>query len=258
MAFPDLPPIDAHAHIATDVTAAQVRRLGGSVVFAVTRSLSEAASAPLGVHQSLVWGLGVHPADRQALDRYDGNRFERLLPKFILVGEIGLDRRAGKLDEQSKVLDDILTRLVDASVLLSLHTTGAIDEVLLLLKKHPVRAPILHWFGGTSDQCSQAVELGAWFSVNAATSAQVIRSLPPDRVLSETDFPFTRRSGATRPGATQSVEALLAGIWDCPADEVRRRIWANFSVVCRSASVRGRLPRAVAEVLDREEGRLHP
>jgi TatD DNase family protein len=258
LAFPEPPTIDAHAHIATDVTPAQVRRLGTSAVFAVTRSPSEAASAPHGVHQSIIWGLGVHPAVRQALDRYDGSRFDKLLPKFTLVGEIGLDRRAGKLDEQKAVLADVLGRLIDVPMLVSLHSTGAVDDVLLLLNKHPVRAPILHWFGGTPDQCRKAIDLGSWFSVNAAMSAQVIRALPPDRILSETDFPFTRRWGGTRPGATQSAEALLADAWSCSPAEVRRLIWSNFSVMCTVAGVRSRLPRAVTEVLDQQKSRPQP
>jgi TatD DNase family protein len=253
LASPDLPPVDTHAHIATDVTPAQFRRLGGSAIFAVTRSLSEAASAPHGVYPSLIWGLGVHPADRQALERYDGDRFERLLSKFILVGEIGLDRRAGKLDQQREVLNDILARLSDAPVLLSLHSTGAIDEILSLLKEHPVRAPILHWFGGNPEQCKQAVDLGAWFSVNAAMSDQVIQALPPNRILSETDFPFTRRAGGSRPGDTQAAEARLAAAWTCGPDEVRKLIWENLSLICRSAGVHGRLPKAIAEVLVGEE-----
>jgi TatD DNase family protein len=86
VAFPDLPPLDAHAHIATDVTAAQISRLGSAIVFAVTRNLSEAAAVPHGVYPSILWGIGVHPGDRQALDQYDPTRFERLLANFILVG----------------------------------------------------------------------------------------------------------------------------------------------------------------------------
>ena len=64
MPLSDLPPLDCHAHIAADVSQAQVQALGHSVVFAMTRSVREAryalrpdaADAP-----RLVWGLGVHP-----------------------------------------------------------------------------------------------------------------------------------------------------------------------------------------------------
>ena len=123
MASPEPPPIDAHAHIATDVTAGQVRHLDGAVIFAVTRGLSEAAAVPHGCHANLIWGIGVHPGDRESLDRYRGERFEALLPRFALVGEVGLDRRAGHLDRQREVLTDILARTAEIPVMLSIHST---------------------------------------------------------------------------------------------------------------------------------------
>lgn len=249
MASPDLPALDTHAHLATDVTAMQVRRLGDAVIFCVTRSLSEAAAAPHGVYPNLLWGLGVHPGSREALERYDGDRFEGLLPKFALVGEVGLDRRAGRLDRQREVLSDLLARLHDAPVLLSIHSSGATDEILALLGEHRPRAPVLHWFGGDLAQCQQASDLGAWFSVNAAMSDEVIRSISRDRVLSETDFPFTRRAGSSRPGATAPVEARLGLAWTCTPAEVRRTIWTNLSLLCGRAGVGARLPKRITELI---------
>jgi TatD DNase family protein len=242
MEFRDPPALDAHAHIATDVTAAQVRGLGGAVVFAMTRSLSEAASVPHGCYSNILWGIGVHPRDADGLDRYSGERFETLLPKFALVGEVGLDRRAGRFDRQQEVFAEILLRTGASPVIVSIHSTAVAADVIAHLKKHPVRAPILHWFGGTTDQISEAAEFGAWFSVNAAMKDEVITAMPRGRLLTETDFPYTRRAGATRPGSTGSIISKLATLSGADLVEVRQELWQNFRTLVDTAYVRSRLP----------------
>jgi TatD DNase family protein len=49
----------------------------------------------------------VHPGLPAARAAYDPERFRSLLPRFALVGEVGLDRRAGR-DEQARIFTDIL------------------------------------------------------------------------------------------------------------------------------------------------------
>ncbi len=249
MASPELPPIDTHAHIATDVTAAQVRHLDGAVIFAVTRSLSEAAAVPHGCHANLIWGIGVHPGDRESLGRYRGERFEALLPRFALVGEVGLDRRAGHLDRQREVFTDILARTAEIPVMMSIHSTGAATEVVDLLQEHRVRGPILHWFGGGADEIRKAADNGAWFSVNGAMKDETIAAMPADRVVTETDFPYTRRAGSRRPGATDPIERQLARIWDCNSMEVRQLLWQNLHALVTASGVRPRLPKSVQSLL---------
>lgn len=246
----DLPALDTHAHIATDVTSAQAKRLGSAVVFAVTRSLSEAASVPHGCYPNLVWGLGVHPADRQAQTRFDPERLDRLIPRFALIGEIGLDRRAGSLPQQVEIFEDILRRIADAPVMSSIHSSGALDAVVDLLESTPVRGPILHWFNGSPQQLERAVAAGAWFSVNAAMRSETLSSLPRDHVLTETDFPYTRRAGAARPGDTATIESRLADLWGHPVSAVRERIWQNLQSLVEKCGVHDRLPKDVRRLLE--------
>jgi TatD DNase family protein len=242
--------IDAHAHIATDVTAAQVQGLQGAVVFAMTRSLSEAGSVPHGCYDNIVWGIGVHPRGGDGLDGYTGKRFEALLPKFALVGEIGLDRRAGRFDRQQEVFADILIRTGTIPALVSIHSTGASSEVIELLKRHPVRAPILHWFGGSADQIVEASNLGSWFSVNAAMKDEVLEAVPRDRLLTETDFPYTRRTGAIRPGSTDSIITKLATFWGTSTGEAQQEVWKNLLALVEVAGVRSRFPYELQAQLD--------
>src|SRR6266536_773024 len=98
-----LPALDCHAHLAPDVTAAQLRTLGATVIFAVTRSLAEAATVSGRRDPQLLWGCGVHPGVRAALEGFDRSWFEWLTERFTLVGEVGMDARSGRRSLQREV-----------------------------------------------------------------------------------------------------------------------------------------------------------
>jgi TatD DNase family protein len=59
--------------------------------------------------------------------------------------------------------------------------------------------PILHWFSDAVTLAQQAAEQGCFFSINhrmlsSRSGAALVRGLPADRVLTETDAPFTDRA----------------------------------------------------------------
>lgn len=224
--LPGLPSLDCHAHIAPDVTRSQLATLGNAHTFAVTRSLSEAEEVVDRADSSLTWGIGVHPGVATARTGYDPETFRQLLPQFALVGEVGLDRR-GARGEQEQILSDVLEACKDRPVFISIHSTGRTGEVVDMVKHHPHPGVILHWFLGTSDQLVQAVAVGAYFSVNNAMSDELLTALPRDRVLTETDFP-ARQARARVPGETGPVESRLARVWGLSQNEVRYQLWVNL------------------------------
>jgi len=247
--FPDLPPLDCHAHIAPDVTAPQVRQLGEVIVFAVTRTLTEGTRAAARQDKLLVWGWGAHPAVPEALDGFSADRAAHLIQKLPLVGEVGLDRR-GPLDRQQEVFAAVLSAAQGQPVLLSVHSTGRTGAVLDMIAAHPHPGLILHWFLGDRRELARAVDTGAYFSVNAAMPADVLRRIPPDRMLPETDFPSGRRRGGGRlPGDTEPVERLVADLSGTSPPEIRRRFWTNLRRLAVDTEVIDRLPDPAADLL---------
>ena len=79
----------------------------------------------------------------------------------------------------------------------------------------------------------RAVELGCYFSVNAAMFQRpgALRHLPLDRLLTETDHPYGDRSGPEphQPGNVLPVEHALARLHGLEPDEIRRKLWHNFA-----------------------------
>jgi TatD DNase family protein len=146
--------------------------------------------------------VGLHP-------EVVGTRYGELalLEEYIkesrLVGEIGLDgspQHRKNWDQQMTVFVRALTlaqRLGGRVV--SIHSRRAANEVIKCLTQHvtPERVvPILHWFSGSVSGARKAAELGCYFSVNTRmlehdSGILLVRSLPEERLLTETDGPFT-------------------------------------------------------------------
>ena len=239
-----LPPLDTHAHLAPDVTVAQLRRLSGAVVFAMTRSLAEAAYVSERSDPLVVWGIGVHPTAYRDMDSFDSAAFQRLLDRFAFVGEVGLDFRGSR--RQREVFAEILRCTADQPVLLSIHSSGMIKETLDALAERPQAGAILHWFTGTAAEHERALNLGCYFSVNAAMTNEQLELLPADRSLSETDFPAASSTGATRPGDVGSVEQRLGQLWEQDPTVVRHRLYANARRLALESGAIERMPSEVA------------
>lgn len=86
----------------------------------------------------------------------------------------------------------------------------------------------MHWFTGSTADAKELLSLGVYFSVNSAMREELLRMLPHDRVLPETDYPTARNRTGRRPGDTAGVEQLLADIQRVGATDVRRRFYHNL------------------------------
>lgn len=245
----ELPSLDCHAHIAPDVTSTQVAGLRGSLVFAMTRSPAEARAALRRNDQTLLWGFGAHPGLPEAVAAVDEATLAQAVSDFVLLGEVGLDRR-GPAAPQQRALETVLAASSGHPVLLSLHSTGRTRQLLDTLRQQPHAGAILHWFNGSPDEIAEATELGCYFSVNNAMADGRLALMPPDRMLPETDFPSSRRTIlASRPGDTAALERRLASRDGIPHAAVRRGWYANLRRLTDSAGVSGRLPARWRQVL---------
>ena len=202
------PLVDFHCHLDLypDLAAA-IRRSEVQEVFtlAVTTTPrawahNEALASPTRFVRA---ALGLHP-QLIAQHAHELTLFEALLPRTRYVGEIGLD--AGphyyRSLEQQKVVFERIIRLCAAArdKVISVHSVRATKAVLDTIEQNlpPTHGRVvLHWFTGSSAEARRAVELGCYFSINAGMldkerHAAMVQTIPLDRILTETDGPFTR------------------------------------------------------------------
>ncbi|MFJ3405392.1 TatD family hydrolase [Promicromonospora sp. NPDC090134] len=250
---PQLPPLDLHAHIDPSTAPADLERLG-AVVFAATRSPHEYESVRTRRDQVTIWGVGCHPGVVESQRDYDAASFASLLSSTALASEIGLDKRSMvPLEEQERVFDSILSALQDTPRIASIHSSSAPGRVLEALEARPISGAVLHWWRGDESQTRRAVELGCWFSINAAGTKypSAVALIPLERILTETDHPSgDRASPAPRqPGAVVDVEQELATIYGVDARAVRGQVWMNFAVLVEEADVHDLLPPAVQRMV---------
>lgn len=189
----------------------------------------------LGPRTAASLALGFHPLRVGSLTPHDLARFLRLQPQVTWIGEIGLDfspAGAPTKKQQLRAFDAILAEPIVARRPVTVHSRGAQDTVISRLARAQVPA-ILHWFTGSTRALHDAVEAGLWFSVNramtrSAKGTALLRRLPRDRVLLETDGPYCLDSG--RPFAPVDLGRVvedLALIWGEPRDYVRATICDN-------------------------------
>lgn len=162
--------------------------------------------------------LGLHPqlvAEREGeIDLWD-----HYLSQTRYVGEVGLDagpRFFRSLNAQKRVFQHVLQRCADAGdKIISVHSVRSAKTVLDHVEAYlpPGRGRIvLHWFTGTKNEAKRALDLGCFFSINAGmlnneSHAAMVRAIPLDRILTETDGPFTSTNG--RPSQPTDVKVVL-------------------------------------------------
>ncbi len=247
-----LPPLDAHAHISPTISPSDLVSLD-AVIVAATRSLDEYLQVASRSDDRCVWGLGCHPGVLRSVNDFDSQTFRDLLPGAGFVSEVGIDGRAKvPLHDQQTVFAEVISALETTPRPASIHTSSGVDAALELMTGSRSGGLILHWWRGNLQQTRRAIDLGCWFSVNGAqASSSVLRSLPPERVLVETDFPHSRRRDprAAFPGAITSIEEALGAVWGEDSWQVRSRLWSNFKALIGSTSSGSQLPSGVRKLL---------
>ena len=188
-------------------------------------------------------GLGLHP--HLAEDRWNElPLFEALLDETRYVGEVGLDagpRFYRSMEKQTEVFRRILTLCATrGGKVLSIHSVRATTQILGHLEELFPRSAgrvVFHWFSGTIPEARRAAEFGCYFSVNQAMfrnerGQELVRSLPLDRILTETDGPFVEIGDKpVNPGEVAETVKLIAKTRGLDAETLRRQVVTNFTVL---------------------------
>jgi TatD DNase family protein len=167
--------------------------------------------------------LGLHP-QLVAERAHELPEWERYLSETRYIGEVGLDagpRFFKSLDLQKQVFRTVLERCAEAGgKVLTVHSVRSASAVLDMIEAHLPSdrgKVVLHWFTGSRAEARRAVSLGCYFSINAQMAQsdrgrQLIADLPTERLLTETDGPFTSAGGQpTRPtDVVLAIEAIAS------------------------------------------------
>jgi TatD DNase family protein len=193
--------------------------------------------------------LGLHPqliAERSS----EITLWEEYLTQTRYVGEVGLDagpRYYRSLDMQKQVFARILQKCAEqGGKVLSIHSVRAVTMVLDLVESHLPRQQgqiVLHWFTGSKSEARRAADLGCFFSINAAMLSKekgrdLVAALPLERLLTETDGPFTQIDGRpARPVDVKNTIDTLANLRHLTPDVMARAVQTNLRVLLTAAGI---------------------
>ncbi len=244
--------VDSHAHLDfpqfnpdREEVIRRAEEAGIRLIVNVGADLdSSRASVALAERYPFVYAaVGVHPHDADTLDERALKALTELArhPKVVAIGEIGLDfyRDLSPRQTQRKAF---LRQLELASRLgkpVIIHDRDAHREVLSIIRDYAARADgsrplgVLHCFSGDIEMALKAIELGFFISVagpvtfkNARKLPQIVRELPLDSLLVETDCPYLTphpyRGKRNEPAYVRLVAEAVARIKGIPAEQVAR------------------------------------
>lgn len=148
--------------------------------------------------------LGLHPEIVSAKEA-ERDLLMELVANSDFIGETGLDgspQYKSTFALQVSILNSLLKECAShGGRIISLHSRGAASQVLDILDRYPnCGTPILHWFSGSKAELRRAVDRGCWFSfgpggLGTKTGKDILRAIPLERLVPESDGPFARRNG---------------------------------------------------------------
>jgi len=143
--------------------------------------------------------LGFHP---ELASQYKSqlSLFRELIGRTRYIGEIGLDnlrKTSQDFKDQKDIFSSILNICAeDGNKILTIHSRRAEKQLISMIGDNFPGKIVLHWYSGSIRELEIALSYGFFFSINynmtqSVNGVKIIRALPLERILLETDGPFT-------------------------------------------------------------------
>jgi TatD DNase family protein len=180
--------------------------------------------------------LGFHPELISQYQKYVPDMW-RLLPEAKYIGEVGIDLKTGKESKHLQVsfFEELIERCSEMeNKILSVHSRMAASEIVSIIGDSFKGKVILHWYSGTKQVQMQAINNGYYFSVNYAmvcsnSGKKIINNTPNDKILIETDSPFTQiNKQMFCPSYIGKIIEKIAEVKRENTDYMQDVLWNNF------------------------------
>ena len=229
----------------------RARQAGVRLMVEISDKLSTfEATHALAMNNADIWcTVGVHPHEAKDYADLTVDRLVELAdrPRVIGIGECGLDFHydLSPRDVQATVFRQHVEAARRTGLPLVIHTREA-DEVMAdILREEHRHAPfkfLMHCYTSGLELAEIAMELGAWFSVSGIATfkaaeevREVIRRMPGDRIIVETDCPYLapiphrgRRNEPAHVGLVLERLAEIRGWTHEQADELTTDAFFNL------------------------------
>jgi len=194
----------------------------------------------------IFWAAGIHPHEAMKAEEKHFSQLNSLAthPKFLAVGEIGLDYHYdhSPRDVQKRVFIRQLELARQAKLPIVIHCREAWADLGEIIHDHWQSAGlggILHCFGGEREDAIKFLDWGFLISFagnvtfkKAENLRDAAKIIPLDRLLTETDSPYLapvpNRGKRNEPANVVEVTRALATLHNLSAEDMGLQTIQNF------------------------------
>lgn len=246
--------IDSHCHIYgpkyeddRDQVIARAQAAGVRQILVVgcdvkdSRMALDFAKSTAGVFAA----VGIHPHHADQFDEHSLSELRALTTgdEVVALGEMGLDfyYDNSPRPEQQRAFEQQLILARELGMPVVIHTRDAEDETAQVLAQHPPETGgHVHCFTGSMGFASDLLDLGLHIGFTGIITfprsealREVVRMVPLERILIETDSPFLapvpHRGRRNEPAYVVQVAEKIAELKQCSVEEVSEATDRNFA-----------------------------
>lgn len=163
---------------------------------------SSQRSVTLAEQYPFVWAaVGSHPDDAASVNEALIETYRQMAahPKVVAIGEIGLDYHYEDVPReiQKQAFEQQLTLAEELHLPVIVHEREAHGDAMEILDRHPKAYGVFHCYSGSLEMAKELVKRGWYIGFtgvvtfkNARKAVEVVKWLPLDRILIETDCPY--------------------------------------------------------------------
>ena len=190
---------------------------------------------------------GVHPHDsKDAVEGYTDEIYELMeYESMIAIGEIGLDyyRNLSEPETQKKVFKDQMEVAQDLDKPVIIHNRDADVDTLQIISEYSNVVGVAHCFSSSLETAQAFLELGYYISFSGNITYKnshlpdVVKSIPLDRVMVETDSPYLspepERGKSNEPSKIIHTLSKLSEIYGLSYEEMAKHTYDNTTELFR-------------------------
>ncbi|HJA39957.1 MAG TPA: TatD family hydrolase [Firmicutes bacterium] len=188
--------------------------------------------------------IGWHPVDAVDCTSKDLKWIEALSmhEKVVAIGEIGLDYHWDKSPKevQQKLLRTQIQLAKKVKLPIVIHNREATADVIQILQEENAQeiGGIMHCFGGSYETAKICMDMNFYISIggpvtfkNAKKLQEVVKQIPLDKLLIETDCPYLAphpyRGKRNEPKLVKLVAEKIAELKNCSYEEIAHMTSTN-------------------------------
>jgi len=261
--------IDSHCHLDFDelrsqlpalLSAMRQAQVGGALCISTTLETFPAVLELAQQHPQLWATVGVHPDNEGVREPSVADLLAAAQhPRVVGIGETGLDyyrlgeRSVADMEWQRQRFRVHIRAARSADLPLIIHTRAAATDTLAILQEEggfvpgadptphlPAARGVFHCFTESAELAQAVLELGFYISFsgiitfrNAADLRDVVRQVPLERCLIETDSPYLapapHRGKLNTPAYVPFVAQQMAALKGLTPEQVAQATTANFA-----------------------------